>query len=785
LCRVVSIALSLVLGATAHSAQPPGAVDATPAAASPPPSIADAAAHVSAALDRMDAWLGQGPNGDRWRQFLKASELRTELANAEEIDPAAVAGAIQRFSGDAKGLALGPFAAVRDALRSLHSSLRQSYRDDASKLALSARHDLSSAAVADLSPARADLHTRANALVERLGPDSALAAGWKKYLQWDRLKQHWQPEFQETRASLALLDQVLQRLRANQPGLEHPVFNNLATAIARYRALAGWRLAVGSSDPREVYDRIVVALGEELKRHHERPTTETTWKVSRTLGLVDSLGHSAEVVSAIRRQLVQPNIEATVSTSFIDHLPERRLDQLRPVRDCILGTSIFGTARTMGDVRYALLPADDSVRLAVHLTGEAHSSNRGYNGPVRINTQGYTTYAASSYITIRDDAFTASPAVATADTHTHIRSIQKTGGQFGAGLITKIAWRRAGEQKRQAERISSRHTEERVAREFNATVSRDLGALRDRYQSKVRLPLVRRGIAPEYLRLNSGPAGIGLETILATRSQLGADRPPPRPEPGSELVIQVHESAVNNYLVLALASARISQEAAENPPMLEGNVPNWIKVMSISRPKLAAAAATGAEIVEDVQETVEEVIEGQDDEQANPQAPPFKPYSITLNGEAPASVRFDDDKLVVRIRAARLASDDAEYFNWDFIVKYQIAAHDDRVELERVGDIEVFPTGFDPAWDKQLTAQQSGFRSTLAKNMNARAREGQSFPDHIPIERIRLTQYGTLLLQQIDAQGGWLTLGWALAPDGGRALDATAPPTVPLLAPAR
>ena len=70
---------------------------------------------------------------------------------------------------------------------------------------------------------------------------------------------------------------------------------------------------------------------------------------------------------------------------------------------------------------------------------------------------------------------------------------------------------------------------------------------------------------------------------------------------------------------------------AVGTPLLEGNVPNWIKVMSISRPKLAAAAATGAEIVENVQATVEEVIEGQDDEQAHPQAPPFKPYSITLN----------------------------------------------------------------------------------------------------------------------------------------------------------
>jgi hypothetical protein len=89
-----------------------------------------------------------------------------------------------------------------------------------------------------------------------------------------------------------------------------------------------------------------------------------------------------------------------------------------------------------------------------------------------------------------------------------------------------------------------------------------------------------------------------------------------------------------------------------------------------------------------------------------------------------------------------------------------------------VGDIEVFPTGFDPAWDTQLTAQQSGFRSTLAKNMNARARSGDGFPLEIPIEPIRTTRFGTLLLNDLQTDEGWLTLGWVLSPT-------TTPPLVP------
>jgi hypothetical protein len=122
--------------------------------------------------------------------------------------------------------------------------------------------------------------------------------------------------------------------------------------------------------------------------------------------------------------------------------------------------------------------------------------------------------------------------------------------------------------------------------------------------------------------------------------------------------------------------------------------------------------------------------------------------------------------ITIRVRAAQLASEDAEYDNWDFIVRYRITADGDRILLKREGDIEVFPTGFDPAWDKQLTAQQSGFRSTLAKNMNARARAGQSFPAEIPIQPVRLSRFGALVLQELVADDGWLTLGWVLPEEG-------------------
>src|SRR6185295_8457335 len=125
-----------------------------------------------------------------------------------------------------------------------------------------------------------------------------------------------------------------------------------------------------------------------------------------------------------------------------------------------------------------------------------------------------------------------------------------------------------------------------------------------------------------------------------------------------------------------------------------------------------------------------------------------------------------DGKIAIRIRAAELTSEDAEYKNWDFIVTYQITQDENRILLKRVGEIEVFPTGFDPAWDKQLTAQQAAFRNTLAGSMNARARAGQSFPAEIPIQPVRLSRFGVLFLKELVADDGWLTVGWVLPPPG-------------------
>src|SRR5688572_16905002 len=76
------------------------ALDGVAQTTSTPPQApsGNAAQEVARALDRLDAWLGDNPNGDRWRQYLRTTELRSELQKGIDADPAAVAAATQRFA---------------------------------------------------------------------------------------------------------------------------------------------------------------------------------------------------------------------------------------------------------------------------------------------------------------------------------------------------------------------------------------------------------------------------------------------------------------------------------------------------------------------------------------------------------------------------------------------------------------------------------------------------------------------------------------------------------------
>ena len=713
------------------------------------------------ALDQLQPWINADPeNGRRWNRYLKTDLLRGEIDRGTQADPYVVVQALRQYQSEAHGLDRPRFVAVRSALESWYSALKAQHSTDLATLAWVSRGDFQPLTPERFAPVRDALRDRARQLEANLNTNPTRAAAWKRYLKWELLQPYLDVEAQLNRQALKNLDLVLKQFRANQPGLELPMFTSTAEALQRYRSLALWAALAKSRDTRPLYDKTVQGLQIQLERHLEAATPETSWKIGRTIDLIEQLRCSPEFVASVRSDFGKPNLLIWASAETLDQLARRPVQQTRPIRDVILGAQVRGSADTVGQVSFSSLPAEDHIELAIHFEGEIVSRTVAHKKPVRVSSRGRTNFVAKKRVLISDDQFLAIPATVVAQTRTNIRSIQKTGGPLAANLIERIAWKKVCKSKPCSEQIASRKAERKVGSSLDEELLEKLVAGRNDYDRLIRLPLIRRGAHPEHLQMTSTDSLVRLQTRLATSGQLSSSSRGPATDLDNELTIQVHHSALDNYLPLVLAGLTIRQTAADQPPELIGDLPPWLKKLTLKEPETDDAGTADS-----AEDEVETQTDSQPDEQHS-----FTPGHITLNADRPVSVTFDDQNVSIRIRAAEIQADDSPeakpYLNWDFIVTYRIERDGNGILLKRTGRIDVFPTGFDPRWDKKLSGQQSGFRTTLANNLNERAEKGEGFPEEIALEAIRLPLFGgvelTLVLEQLECDDGWLTVGWRM-----------------------
>ena len=726
----------------------------------------DDVAQLTVYLDDLDQWVGDGNNGDKWRKFLQTKDLREQLAKGREADPAVVSRVLQEYQSGAQGLSKRRFVSTRRELRTWRDALRNQHAGDLAKSVWAWRGEHVPMTDERLATVRTDLQTAAQQLENRMGVGSSFAQGWKDYLNWSQLKPHLYGEVKITGQVLRELDVVLRRLRANKPGLEHPVFGRLADSLESYRELAFWHALGVRRDTRPHYAKSLLNLEKQITRNTERPTVESSRQIGKTLGLMHQLGHSPHLVQRVSARFDRPNVSAQVSSAALQQMAQRPVSETTPVRDVILGAQVRGTANSSGQLSLRTLPAADHIAVELQLTGNIQSRTFSYKKPVRVGGLGSTDFLATKQLQISDERFVVMPAAASARTKTRIRSIKKTGGKFGRRLVEKIARKKVAESKPKAERIAARHAEKKIAAKFDNQVVEALYTARQNYDSKLHPPLERLGMFPEDLLMSSTSAGIHIATKLASYKQISTDRMPPGAYTNNDFTLQVHESALNNFLPHLLGGAKLGQASESEAPRLEGEVPAWLK-KAANNPKVKeqfAAAGNTPELA---------TAQG---EKAEKSSSDFKPWAFVLNSDHPVSVSFQDQAITLRIRIAELKTlEDGEESvrkNWDFLVTYLVMQEGNRVVLRRTGDIEALPTGFDPQWfgdprwNDKLSSKQVGVRKNLEKNINKRAAEGGGFPLEIPLPPVELPSANgskqALQLQQLDCKEGWLTLGYRL-----------------------
>lgn len=555
--------------------------------------------------------------------------------------------------------------------------------------------------------------------------------GWNRYLHWDVLERELRSETPDLQA----LNQVLQALYSDTPGVEYAQFRQLRSALHQFMNA---RLVASTPAITDQYRSQLSALAEAIVRYRQSDTQENAEAVGRCLGWLDDAGQARPLVAKVRQELAKPNFVAHVSARVAQASAAERVDEVLQLSDCILGTSIQGTAHTVGDVQVELLPSESAATLAIRLVGTARSRNVGTNRGVLIYSAGHTDIDARKEIRVDADGIHTSPAVAECQTATQI-----TGVWHRLCLVRKIAWQQAQRQRPQAEQIANVRAEQRVARQMDDRAEQMLDEAKQAYLEKFRNPLLRRGEFPQQVVFTSTPHQLGLTILQANSNQIAAPVAPPDIPADLDLSLRIHESFVGNFSEATIGGYTLTDERLVQ--ILEENkreVPEELRI-----------------------------------------DPTKDPWSITFAARQPVRVEFRNQMLKVTIRGRQFTrGNQTVTAEMDIWAVYRVDRTPDGLKLTRQGEVQAEYTrgGFENAARIAVkTLMRKKFEALFTEEFAGQGIE-LSRRSSTDTERSQAQkQPARLKLAHLDVSNGWLSMGWTLVPPpktaSTTATSATAP----------
>lgn len=694
LAAFLSVALSLALTQPAHAQV--------------------ATDEVQGALDALNVWLATSDRGPNWQAFLRTPELQEELAKGRGADKAKVEEILAVFSGTTPGLSNPHFRAVRDSLRPWIDELSLPAQDTLAELAATAAAEFKPVDPEKLTAAKERLKSQATQFenfIKRGGEERE--AGWKTFLRWEDL----QEELAEEQPRLKVITQVWGLMVGDQPGLENHHFVELREALRNYVELA----EVLESD-----EHALSALPQDLDVFVKTPDEKTTADLGMSLGWLQRTNQGADVVKAIRHYYAQPNFfvrgsERLATYGFAEDVNET--ERINENRD---GNDITGTGVTTGKTTATLVPNGKQGEVVVHMEGVTNSRTQSYNpNGVWVNTTGVTNTEADKSVFFNDEGISSAPAVAHSNTKNTVTSIRANSSQ-----VESVARQRVADNHRSNELRAARASEDRVERNLNNRVGKDVREANADLQKNFYGPMARRGITPQLIKYRSNENHLFGVQILAAPEHLAASGPPPSFDAQGDVVAQIHSSWINNLGDAMLRGGVMSDvNVAETLKEWRGEVPEELKVTEESQP-----------------------------------------WDITLATRRPFWVEIGDDTLKITLRGDRFnAGDRLQNERMHISASYKVQRDGDKIKLVRDGDVQVeFPDQ-----GEKLSVRFVTLRKFWQTKFNAMFEP--EFDDLSLRLRGAWEKAGPLQLHTFKAsKDGWLGLAWDMPNNPPEAPAATA-----------
>lgn len=455
---------------------------------------------------------------------------------------------------------------------------------------------------------------------------------------------------------------VRDRLIGTTPGLEMLAVRQVREAVDKLVDSMMFR------DPEQSISMLrgqLETLSEMVQQVGATPSPDEFNAISARVALFESSGQTGELVRAFRDVFGRPNVAILVGSPLVQQAIERSVVRERPVRDCILGTRLVGHAVLSGNVTASLLPSSDAAQIQLTFVGNMVSDNIGYNGPVRLKTEGNAEVTVTRGMVVDSSGIQFGPALTEADLETRVLCIDHP-----LALVRNIASKQAAKQKPLADKIALEKLRSQVSSQFAAETGEVSPVTPSELLDRAETMLQRLSLTRPTQSWSSTTEAIQIDSVFRGPQQLASVIHRPEVSSPYAVAVQIHESAVENAFSVMLAGRSLNERR-----------------------------------LNEILEKTAEMKRSEDEADSEP------PFEISFSRSRPVIFECRDGRLRLGLRGTRFVQGDRVIRKAMEITAIYEPSHTDdgKVFLRRTDDVDVdFPR-------QRLTLGEAGLKPIIQK----------------------------------------------------------------------
>lgn len=265
-------------------------------------------------------------------------------------------------------------------------------------------------------------------------------------------------------------------------------------------------------------------------------------------GIANAPAGSEPLCRAVADHYLAPNVRIAVHQQFLEKfLPEAQV-KTGPVDEIIAGRPVRGTRTVTRTTAVKFIPDIDEIAFHLEVHGDIASRSVTDAGPVSLTSRGNSSFVVQKPVKLSPQGLLFGPATGVASNRSHLDGIQTSFDSVPVmrSLVRQIAKSQHDDSMPDVNREVIDKIVAAACRETDAQAEPQFAEIAERIRLKVWEPLVKLGLEPTPVALETTPSVATIRLRLAAESQLAAHTPRPRAPTDACLSMQVHDSSFNN-----------------------------------------------------------------------------------------------------------------------------------------------------------------------------------------------------------------------------------------------